>query len=371
MQDYFFESRSGAGLLLPATNAMILLPTQADPAVSHERFIIVAAPRIHHPRENKIMNLNRLFLGLLVLSFACCERSASTLLQGYVEGEFVYVAAPSGGRLEKLHVQRGMNVEAGEPLFSLEAVAERASRDEAAHRLQQAKATLEDAGKGRRASEIEALRAGLMLAEDALALSRMEFARQETLRKTGAVSIDSIDRARSAYAQDQHRVEQLEAELKTAQLGARPDQIAALESEVKARESALTKADWDLSQKQQKAAQAAVVDDTLYREGEMVLAGRPVVTLLPPQNIKVRTFVPQDRISTLQVGAKAKVTIDGIAEALNAKVSFISPQAEYTPPVIYSQENRAKFVIMVELKFDDAVAAKLHPGQPVDVEFAP
>ena len=103
----------------------------------------------------------------------------------------------------------------------------------------------------------------------------------------------------------------------------------------------------------------------------MVTAGRPVVSLLPPANIKVRTFVPEARLTTLHVGDVVKVHLDGIAEALSAKVSFIAPQAEYTPPVIYSQENRSKLVFMIELRFDDAVAAKLHPGQPVDVEFAP
>ena len=145
----------------------------------------------------------------------------------------------------------------------------------------------------------------------------------------------------------------------------------ALEAEVKAREAALAKAAWDLSQKQQSATQAGVVNDTLYRAGEMVAAGRPVVSLLPPANIKVRTFVPETRLTTLKVGDAVKVRLDGIAEALSAKVSFIAPQAEYTPPVIYSQENRSKLVFMIELRFDDAVAAKLHPGQPVDVEFAP
>ncbi len=316
------------------------------------------------------MNLHRLFLGALTLCVASCERSQTSLLQGYAEGEFVYVAAPSAGRLEKLNVRRGVHVEAGEDLFALEAVAEKAARDEAMHRLQQAKANLEDARKGLRPSEIAALKAGVLLAEDALALAQMEFVRQETLRKTGAVSIDSIDRARSAYAQDQHRLEQLEAELKTAQMGARSDKISALEFEVKARSEALAKAEWDLVQKQQKAPQAGLVHDTLYREGEMVLAGRPVVALLPPTNIKVRFFVPQDRVSTLKRGDAAKVHVDGLAEAITGKVSFISPQAEYTPPVIYSQENRAKLVFMVELRFEDADAVKLHPGQPVDVEFS-
>jgi len=91
--------------------------------------------------------------------------------------------------------------------------------------------------------------------------------------------------------------------------------------------------------------------------------------LLPPQNIKVRAFIPEPRLGALRIGAPAKVFIDGGGDGIAGKVSFISPQAEYTPPVIYSQTNRAKLVYLIELVFEPAVAAKLHPGQPVDVLF--
>jgi HlyD family secretion protein len=86
--------------------------------------------------------------------------------------------------------------------------------------------------------------------------------------------------------------------------------------------------------------------------------------------VKVRAFVPEGRIGGLRYGEAVKVFVDGIAEPYAGKVSFISPRAEYTPPVIYSQESRGKLVFMVESVFDAATAAKLHPGQPVDVEFA-
>ena len=313
------------------------------------------------------------FIGALalILGLPGCKRPPSNILQGYVEGEFVYVSSPLGGKLTKLNVQRGAQVKAGDVLFALEDVAETAARDEAAHRLQQAKNTLEDAQKGKRPTEIESIQAQLKQAREASALAEIELARQLELTKSGAVAVDSTDQARSINIQNHKRVEQLEADLKTAGLGLRSDAVAALEAEVKAREATLAKAAWDLAQKQQNAPQAAVVNDTLYRAGEMVAAAHPVVSLLPPANIKVRTFVPETRLTTLKVGDAVKVHLDGAADALNAKVSFISPQAEYTPPVIYSQENRSKLVFMIELRFDDAVAAKLHPGQPVDVEFAP
>jgi HlyD family secretion protein len=313
------------------------------------------------------------FIGtmVLILGLLGCKRPPSNLLQGYAEGEFVYVSSPLGGKLTKLKVQRGAQVKAGDVLFELENIAETAARDEAAQRVQQAKSTLEDAKKGRRPTEIESLQAQLKQAREASALAEIEFTRQIELTKSGAVAVESTDQARSMNAQNHRRVEQLEADLKTASLGMRSDAVTALESEIKAREATLAKAAWDLSQKQQSAQQAGVVNDTLYREGETVAAARPVVSLLPPANMKVRTFVPEARLAKLHVGDGVKVHLDGVAEPLNAKLSFIAPQSEYTPPVIYSQENRSKLVFMIELRFEDAVAAKLHPGQPVDVEFAP
>jgi HlyD family secretion protein len=99
--------------------------------------------------------------------------------------------------------------------------------------------------------------------------------------------------------------------------------------------------------------------------------GRPVVALLPPENIKVRVFVPESRIASVHAGDKLQVTMDGAAAAIVGTVTFISPRAEFTPPVIYSQESRGKLVFMVELEFEPRVAAGLHPGQPVDVRLGP
>jgi HlyD family secretion protein len=95
------------------------------------------------------------------------------------------------------------------------------------------------------------------------------------------------------------------------------------------------------------------------------------VALLPPENIKVRTFVPEALLGSIQVGQPVRVTVDGVAAPYSGKVSFISPNAEYTPPVIFSQESRAKLVFLVEAVFDPGAAADLHPGQPVDVEIGP
>lgn len=302
-------------------------------------------------------------------SLAGCSSQAPNRVQGYVEGEFVYVASPLPGQLKELNVQRGAQVKAGNPLFSLDSTAETAARNEAERRLAQGRATLEDAKKGRRPSEIEALEAQLRQARAALEFSEIEFQRQEKLVRSDSVAMQAFDRARSARDQDRQRVAQLEADLDTARLGSRTDQIEAAEANVRALEAALARAEWELSQKRQNAPQTALVFDTLYRQGEWVAAGRPVVALLPPQNIKVRAFVPENRVALIHPGDTVRVTVDGLPAPLIGKVSYISPRAEFTPPVIYSQESRSKLVFMIEAVFDPKTGVNLHPGQPVDVQF--
>jgi HlyD family secretion protein len=172
--------------------------------------------------------------------------------------------------------------------------------------------------------------------EAALVLSEAELARQQKLIRSGVASPQDLDRARSARDQDLKRLDQT---------------------------------NWSFDQKKQAAPQSGLVYDTLFRQGEWVAAGKPVVVLLPPQNIKVRAFVPEPRVGSIHYGDEVRAWVDGVKDPFVGKVSYISPKAEYTPPVIYSRETRSKLVFMIESVFDPQASANLHPGQPVDVEF--
>jgi HlyD family secretion protein len=306
---------------------------------------------------------------VVALAAVGCAKPEPDKVQGYVEGEYVYVASAHGGTLEALSVRRGEQVSAKYPLFALDAAPEKALRDEAERKVAQARATLADAKKGKRPPEIESLEAQLQQARAALVRSESVLVRVVDNARMGVGAADDLDNARAARDQDRARVAQLEADLKTAKLGSRDDLVVAAEATVRMAEAALAKAEWDLAQKSQLSPQNALVFDTLYREGEWVAAGRPVVVLLPPTNIKVRAFVPEPRIGSVKLSDRAEVTVDGVAEPFVGRVSFISPRAEFTPPVIYSRESRSKLVFMVEVTFEPNVAAKLHPGQPVDVRF--
>lgn len=303
----------------------------------------------------------------MVLAWSGCQRKVTPELQGYIEGEFVYVAAPLAGQLQSLPVKKGDVVAAGQPLFVLEHKADLAVRDEASNRLAQAQARLANLKKGQRPTEVASLEARLDQARASLKLSEAEFHRGEQLIVQGVLSKSEFDRMRSAYERDQRLVEQGTSDLATARLGGRQDEVVAAEADVAAVSATLAKAQWSVDQKQQTSLTNGLVFDTLYRPGEFVPAGVPVVALLPPSHVKVRFFISQTRLGEIKTGQSIRVRPDGAAQAYAATIRYISPQAEYTPPVLYTSQNRAKLVFMVEAFFDQPDPVVLHPGQPVDV----
>ena len=306
---------------------------------------------------------------LAALFVAGCSPNSSNVFQGYIEGEYVYVASPLGGALTNLAVARGDQVKTGQLLFELERGSEAAAVQQAEKNFAQAQSQLDDLNKGKRPTEIASVEAQLERAQASLKLSAAEFERREQLGGADVVSKEELDQARAQRDADKAQVDQLTADLETAKLGGREDAVRAAGAAVESQTAALDKARWSYDQKVQFAPTNAFVQDTLYRQGEWVAAGNPVVELLPPENLKVRFFVPQAVLPRIKTGQTVSVTFDGGSHSYSATVNYLSTQAEFTPPVLYNRENRAKLIFMIEAKFSPADAADLRPGQPVDVEL--
>lgn len=307
-------------------------------------------------------------LAATALTIVACNPSPSTgTYQGYLEAEYVYVASPLGGALESLAVERGRKITAGEALFELDREPEASLVRQAEEGVRQAEARLEDLRKGERPSELAAIEALRDQARSSLALAELELRRVQNLYRDEVVPIDELDRARTQRDLYEAQVARYTAELETARLGGRTDAIDAAEAAADAAKAELTRARWNLDQKAQASPVTGVVHDTLYRPGEWVGPGNPVVVLLPPENLKVRFFVPETELTRVQPGQAVRVRIDGAPAPYPARVSYVSTRAEFTPPVIYSRETRAKLVFMVEARFPSPDVATLRPGQPVDV----
>ena len=318
------------------------------------------------------MNARLSLTAVAMLVLAACGDGTQGTYQGYAEGEYVNVASPYAGALEKLGVARGQQVEAGAALFVLEHGAEQAAVDAARARLRSAEARIANLSTGRRKPELDVIRAEADSAAAALRLAKIQLDQNERLFKAGFVSEARADEARATHARAVAQLNETEAQLRTAlqSLGRAPE-IDAARADFEAARADLAQANVRLEQKTGIASAAALVQDTYYREGEWVAAGSPVVSLLPPANVKVRFFVPETIVGALREGTPVTLECDGCGAPFAAQITYISPQAEYTPPVIYSRDSRAKLVFMVEARAAPADRAKLRPGQPVDVTVTP
>jgi HlyD family secretion protein len=307
---------------------------------------------------------------VLLVAVAGCERPGQDAWQGYVEAEYTYVAPLETGRITALNVERGDQVQAGMPLFSLEDDSERAARNQAEAELHQAQSDLADLLKGDRPEDLAVIQAQLDEAQASLALSVPRLQRREKMVKGSIVGEEELDEAKMQILKDRGNIAEYEARVAQAKLPARDDKIASAEKLVAARQAQLADADWQLSRRQEKAPAAGRVEDVFFRVGETANASQGVVSLLTPDKLKLRFFVAEPELASIAVGQKIAVTCDGCAPNLTATINFIARAAEFTPPVIYSLTRREKLVFLVEAWPDD-LSQPWHPGLPVDVRPLP
>jgi HlyD family secretion protein len=261
-------------------------------------------------------------------------------------------------------VTRGAQVNVGDALFALDAEAQVAQRDQVAAQMRQAEAQLANLDTGRRPDEIAALEASLTQAVANRTLAEAEFKRAVELKQRSFVSQAAVDTRRAQRDAALMQVKQSEANLALARKGARSNEIGAARAAVDAAKASLARAEYGLSQRRIRSRVAGRVEDTLRRAGEYVPPGGAIVQILPPQNVKLRFFVPEQLRAKLSPGSIVQVKCDGCAKELKGRVTFIASAAEFTPPVIYSVGSREKLVWMVEAVPEGGT---LTPGQPVDV----
>jgi HlyD family secretion protein len=288
--------------------------------------------------------------------------------QGYAEADFVKVAPTQAGLLTAVRIVRGDNVVLGTPLFDQDETSDFAARDQAERQLDQAARQLANLQAPGRSTEIQQAEANLADAKATRDRTQADLLRIDKLLSSSSASVQSRDQSRADFLSAEAKVRSLEAVL--AQLRSatgRDEEIRAQISMVEAARAAVTMAQWRLAQRRVAAPAAGVVADVLARSGETVAAGAPVVSLLPPENIFIRFFVPETMLARVHRGDRVAFSCDNGPTGLVGTVSFIAPKAEYTPPLIYSDENRAKLVFMIEARPRPEQAALFNPGQPVTV----
>jgi len=286
-------------------------------------------------------------------------------LSGYVEGETLYVGASAAGPVSTVSVQRGQRVVAGQPLFALDAAQLVAARDQAAAQAQAAEAQALDAKKGQRPDELAVYDAQRAAAQAQLAQAQADYDRVAPLAAKGFYAQARLDQAGATLRTAQANVRTVERQRQVGTLGARPDAVRAAQSQAAAARDQLAVAQDRLDQISPKAPTAARVQDVFYQPGEWVAANQPVVALLADGRVRLRFYVPQAEVSLYRPGTRIAFECDGCGAGLRARINFVSPRAEFTPPVIYSRDARDRLVFLVEALPDHP--ADLTPGLPVDV----
>jgi HlyD family secretion protein len=291
--------------------------------------------------------------------------------QGYAEADYVNVGPVEAGLLTALQVRRGDAVVKGSPLFRQDDTEERAGCDQAQRQLAQATMQLANLQAASKPTEIAQAAANLADIEATLARTKTDLDRDAALLRTGYASVQAVDQRRADYRSAKAKYDAATAALAQAQrpMG-RVDEIKAQSAAVQADEAALAIADWHLAQRTVAAPVDGRVADVLAQPGEMIPAGTPVVSILPAQNIFVRFFIPEADLSRLHRGDRVGFACDGCRDGLMGTVSYISPQAEYTPPVIYSETTRAMLVFRIEARPPGEITW-FNPGQPVEVRPLP
>jgi HlyD family secretion protein len=297
-----------------------------------------------------------------------CSSAPVGEYQGYVEGDYVDVASSQAGRLDSIAVSRGDTAKTGAPLYYLEATIETEGLRQASEQLATAQAQLEDMQQGRRPAEINVIQAQLDQAIANKTSIHSRLSREEKIFGEGSLSPEQMDELRAQADMADARVVEIENQLRVASLPARSDQLKAQESIVASAEASVVQARWKLEQKAVTAQAGGIVVDVLYQVGEWIPAGYPAVRLLPKENRKIRFFVPEDQLSAMHAGQSVTVHADGWTNEIPATVDYVSTAAEYTPPIIYSNETRSKLVFMIEARPKDKTA-HLNVGQPVTVRF--
>lgn len=277
------------------------------------------------------LHLKRISTISIILLLLGCS-GGDKKVQGYIEGRFTYVAANADGILKALLVERGNQVAKDQKLFVLDQQPE-------SDVLVQSKRRVEEAIELKKQAESD------------LVFSTLTLQRYKTLVAKGAIDKASLDSAQNQYDRDKARVAQNTASLAES-------------------ESDLAKNEWSLAQKTVFAPVAGEVFDTYFRTGELVANGTPVLSILAPENVKVIFYVHERLLARIHLGDIIHFKCDECGKSYRGTISFISPDAEYTPPVIFSLDTTHKLIFRIEAKLSPEVAFKQHPGQPVIVTIS-
>lgn len=295
--------------------------------------------------------------GTIVWFMTRPNREGTAVLSGYIEGESLYLSAPSAGVVSQVSVSRGQRVEAGAALFVMDARTVGSQQDEARANIAQGQTQVTAAEAQWREAQAQAE------AQEALASNARKLAdRYTALRRNdpGALAAQELDKANA-----EARASAAQAAAARRQAAAAQAQIASARAQVQRAGAGLAEIGVRADLQSPRAPAAGRIEEVYFQNGEWAGANQPVVSLLPDAKVKLRFFVSEKTVAAYRPGRTVRFRCDGCGAERAATIAYVSPRAEFTPPVIYSRETRDKLVFLVEAKPADP--ASLTPGLPIEI----
>lgn len=309
--------------------------------------------------------MKRILTASLILLLAACGDDLPAL-HGYAEGEFVMLAPETGGRVAQINAAEGAAVQAGAILFTLDTAAEKLALEAAQARAAAATARFDDASAGGRTPEIAAAREQLGQARAAQVRARADRDRAQQLSATGVIPRARLDEAVAAAETADGRVSEARQRVTLAELPARENQIKALAASVDESERQVALAEDALRRRTVAAPTAGRVERILRYAGDVAGPTLPAVRFLPDGRVIAVVFIPAPALSQAPVGTKLTIACDGCPADAAAEIVSVGDETEFTPPIIYSDAERARLVYRAEARFTGFVPP---PGTPLRAEI--
>jgi HlyD family secretion protein len=296
------------------------------------------------------------------------ERTMPEGYQGIVEHDDRHLGFRVGGQLREIRFARGDIVEEGAVIAVLDDTAELPILLAREADLARSRANAALVYAGPRVEEVRSTMAELDGARAALHEARANLDRHLNLPKEAATARSLVSELEAAYAQSKAQVRMLQERLKQLRIGARPEELAAVDAAVIAAEAAVDAEKERLALYSMQAAERATVLDVPVKVGEVVAAGATVVTVADTTHPYVDVFVPQQSLTGLRVGLPARVRVDEQLEPFDAKIEHIAPTTEFTPRFLFAPTERANLVVRVRVRINDT-DERLHAGVPAFATF--
>ena len=303
--------------------------------------------------------------GLVAIVIPGFGATPAVTYNGYVEADYVYAAPVTGGPIETLAVREGDLVRVGDLLFTLRQSQQVSLVKAAEANIIAAEANAANLATGGRDEEVAVTRASLQKATADLNYAQTTLERSEKLAAEGIIPTARLEQDRATVESASAQVTQLVAQLRVAELPARDPLQAAAEANLLAARADAERVRSDLADRTILSPVDARVERLYFAEGELAAAGTPVVALLPAAALKVKFYVPEADRQGLALGGTLAVSCDGCDDGLTATLSYVAADPQFTPPVIYSRDERHRLSFLAEATLDPNSA--LHPGQPVSI----